>query len=108
MLADIWAEVLNVERVGIDENFFELGGHSLLVGQVVSRVLDAFNVDLPVRVLFESPTIAELNVALLEHQARQFDMDGAMLTEIEELSESKAEAMIGEPLKQTAASSQQS
>lgn len=96
MLVDIWIEVLKVENVGIEDNFFELGGHSLLAGQVVARVLDVFNVDLPVRVVFESPTIAELNLALLEYQASQFDEDGTMLDEIEELSDSSAEAMITE------------
>jgi acyl carrier protein len=60
MLAGIWAEVLKLERVGIHDNFFELGGHSLIAMQVISRVRQAFSVDLPLREMFTVPTIAHL------------------------------------------------
>ena len=59
-LAKIWAEVLGVARVGRNDNFFALKGHSLLATQVLSRIRDAFEVQLPLRALFEAPTIAGL------------------------------------------------
>jgi amino acid adenylation domain-containing protein len=59
-LAAIWAEVIGVERVGAEDNFFELGGHSLLATQVVSRLTEPFGVELPLRVIFETRTLAEL------------------------------------------------
>ena len=58
MLANIWCAVLGLDRVGAYDDFFDLGGHSLLATQVTSRIRDAFGVDLPLRDLFGSPTIA--------------------------------------------------
>ena len=60
ILATIWAQVLHITVVGSDDNFFELGGHSLLATQVLSRVRDAFQLDLPLRCLFDAPTVAGL------------------------------------------------
>ena len=60
VLAAIWAEVLKLERVGIEDNFFELGGHSLLGTRVIARMREAFAVELPLRALFEAPTVGEL------------------------------------------------
>ncbi len=60
VLAEIWAGVLGVQRVGIHDDFFHLGGHSLLAMQVVTRMREAFKVDLPLRRIFELPTVAGL------------------------------------------------
>ncbi|MCP4664192.1 MAG: amino acid adenylation domain-containing protein [bacterium] len=64
MLAEIWAEVLGLERPRIDDSFFDLGGHSLMGTQVISRVRELFGVELPLRRIFEAPTVAELAAAV--------------------------------------------
>jgi amino acid adenylation domain-containing protein len=63
-MASLWKSVLDLSRIGIHDNFFDLGGHSLLATQIVSRVRDEFGVEIPVRRVFEHPTIAELTKCL--------------------------------------------
>ncbi len=63
-VAGIWCQVLGLEKVGIHDNFFELGGHSLLATLVLARLRAAFSTRLPLRTLFEKPTVAELSAAL--------------------------------------------
>ena len=60
VVAAIWAKVLHLERVGINDDFFALGGHSLLATQVVSRLRQSFNADISLRSMFETPTVREL------------------------------------------------
>ncbi|WP_240360969.1 condensation domain-containing protein, partial [Pyxidicoccus caerfyrddinensis] len=63
-LAEVFAQVLRVQRVGIHDNFFERGGHSLLATQVISRIRAVFDVELPLRALFEAPTVAALTARI--------------------------------------------
>jgi len=64
VIASVWSTILGVERIGLHDNFFELGGHSLKATQVVSRLGQAFGLDLPVRALFEAPTLASLATSI--------------------------------------------
>ncbi|WP_186032347.1 condensation domain-containing protein, partial [Burkholderia gladioli] len=79
-LARIWAEVLGVDRVGVLDDFFDLGGHSLLATRVISRMRDAFGIDLPLRLLFEAPRVEELaaRVASITHDGTHDGMHDGM------------------------------
>jgi amino acid adenylation domain-containing protein len=79
-LAAIWKGVLGLDKVGVDDGFFDLGGHSLLVTQVLTRVREAFQVELSMRRFFETPTVAELAAAI----------EDALVLEIGELSDEEA------------------
>ncbi|MFH0341843.1 MAG: amino acid adenylation domain-containing protein [Chromatiales bacterium] len=82
-LAAIWSEVLKIEKIGIHDNFFDLGGHSLLATQVISRVEKTLGADIPLRALFESPTVAGLSALILRKQAEALSDDelAQLLTE---------------------------
>ncbi len=91
-LAKIWAEVLSLDQVGIQGNFFDLGGHSLLATQVISRVINTFKVELPIKSLFESPTVIDMAAIILQNMAKQARGEelARMLAELESISDDEA------------------
>jgi non-ribosomal peptide synthetase component F len=99
-LAGVWSEVLDVETVSVYDNFFELGGHSLLAAQVISRARKIFSAELPLRRIFETPTIAGLAEALYEMQTADTEDEelAVMLAELSQLSEEEAERRFAEEL----------
>ena len=67
----IWTEVLGLGQIGVHDNFFDLGGDSLTATRVVSQVIKAFQLDLPVKSLFDSPTVAEMAIVVAQNQAKK-------------------------------------
>lgn len=86
-LAGIWRRLLGIDQVGVNDNFFQIGGHSLLATQLLSRVRESFNVGLPLRSLFDSPTVAGLALTITQAQVEQEDDDemAQLLEEIKNL-----------------------
>src|SRR6185295_1638904 len=72
-LFSLWQELLPPSPFGIHDDFFELGGHSLLATQIIGRVRDALNVEVPLRAFFDSPTIANLAASIDNQLAAQMD-----------------------------------
>jgi amino acid adenylation domain-containing protein len=96
MLAEIWCDVLRLERVGVHDDFFQLGGHSLLATRIVSRVQDIYRIALPLRRLFETPTVAGLAMAVTQSQNGDQESErlDRILREIETLSDDEVEAAL--------------
>ena len=85
-------------EVGVLDNFFYLGGHSLAAARVVARVVQLFPLDLPVKALFESPTVADMAREIVENQsqrASQTDLE-RLLSDIETISEEEAQRRLEE------------
>jgi len=83
IIVNIFAEILRLDQVGINDNFFDLGGHSLLATQVLTRLTEKFNVEVSLRRLFETPTVAGLAEALVDLQQQS----AVPLTPIEKISQ---------------------
>jgi acyl transferase domain-containing protein/acyl carrier protein len=83
-VANIWQQLLGLDSVGVHDNFFELGGHSLLATQIAARLRDAFPVELPLRRLFDAPTVAQLAEVVRD----------ALIEKLQGLSEEEAERLL--------------
>ncbi|HVF90714.1 MAG TPA: SDR family NAD(P)-dependent oxidoreductase [Blastocatellia bacterium] len=81
-IAELWQEILGVERVGIKDNFFDLGGHSLLATRLVARLRDLFNVSLPLQKFFEAPSVAGLAQAISDLKTELDDVERSRILEL--------------------------
>jgi acyl carrier protein len=107
-LAKIWATVLGVERVGLNDNFFELGGHSLMVAQIMAQVRERFQVELPLRSVFEKPTLGYLaqligsdqherpqpEIVRIRAVPRRQGNTNELLNQLDQLSDEEVEALL--------------
>lgn len=91
-VAAIWSEVLDVPEIGVHDNFFDLGGQSLKVFQILSRVFQDFGVEVPLRALFDSPTVADMAMVIIQNRAKQTERADIerMLAEVEALTAEQA------------------
>jgi amino acid adenylation domain-containing protein len=97
-LVKIWAEVLELDQIGIHDNFFDLGGHSLTAFRVISRVIQTFQLKLPIKLLFDSPTVAEMALVIAGNQAELVTHDELerMLSEVKSISDEEAQRRVDE------------
>jgi hypothetical protein len=95
VLVGVWADVLKLDQVGVEDDFFELGGHSLLGTQVITRVRDIFKIRPELRVLFEAPTVREfaarLTILQQEKEAEQLDQIAALRGAVQQMSDDEVE-----------------
>jgi hypothetical protein len=90
ILAHVWQEVLGFEQIGIHDNFFDLGGHSLLATQVYSRIVKTLGINVPLRTVFDCPTVAEM-AAVISRMRQAIDTDlTQVLKEVELLSDDQS------------------
>jgi amino acid adenylation domain-containing protein len=91
----IWTEVLGLGQIGVHDNFFDLGGDSLTATRVVSQVIKTFQLDLPVKSLFDSPTVAEMAIVVAQNQAKKLGEEelARLLSELESITEDEAQRL---------------
>ena len=96
VLAGIFSEILSRERVGVNDSFFDLGGHSLLATQVLSRVREAFQLELPLRKLFKAPSVAGFAASILEDEPKRerVERTAELLLKLANLSDEEVDDLI--------------
>jgi len=95
VLAKIWADVMGIERVGVNDDFFQLGGHSMLATQIISQVREALQTEVPFNTIFDSPTVGGMALTIGQRREAKSDEDiEQMLTELESLSEDDVKLLL--------------
>ena len=106
-IVEIWQDLFGINGIGVDDDFIELGGHSLLAMQLLSRIRETFQVEIPLRMLFESPTVAGLASSISQNSSNvagdaltrmQTDDEEQLLSRLDELSEAEVDALLSEML----------
>ncbi len=95
-LANIWADVLALAQVGVDDNFFDLGGHSLAASRVIARVIQTYQLDIPIKALFDAPTVAEMACLITQNQANpasEAELE-QMLREVEAMTDDEVQKQL--------------
>ena len=97
-LAKLWSDLLKLDKVGVQDDFFALGGHSLLATRLVSQIRREFDVEIPLRAIFENPTIERLALQIAEKLAASILPEGVeeLLNDLESLPEEAAEGRLNE------------
>ena len=99
-MVGVWEQVLNVCPIGIDDNFFDLGGHSLAASRVISQVIQTFQLELPVKSLFDAPTVAEMAAVITAHQGKplgEAELE-CVLGELELMSDEEAQGLVAKEM----------
>jgi acyl carrier protein len=96
-LAEIWSQVLDIDQIGIHDGFLELGGDSLKATRIVSRVISTFRAEVPLTALFDSPTVVEMALVVVQHRAAATSEDriDTMLSELEAMSDEQVGLVSG-------------
>ena len=98
LLERIWADVLGLDCVGIHDNFFDLGRHSLAASRIITRVIQTLRLELPIKALFDSPTVAEMASIVAQNHAKQANEEeiAQILREVEVVTEEEARQLVAE------------
>jgi non-ribosomal peptide synthetase component F/acyl carrier protein len=94
VLASVWAEVLGLDEVGVEENFFDLGGHSILASHLISRLREIFRIELPMRTFFESPTVAAMAASMAGEQGGKVERIAELLISVASYSDEEVESRL--------------
>jgi amino acid adenylation domain-containing protein len=95
-IAKIWQETIGIDDIGIHDNFFELGGHSLLAIQLITKLRETFQLEIPLRTLYENPSVAQLATAIVQRQAEELEVDSLnkILAEMDQLSDEEVQRLL--------------